>query len=131
MHAAALDDLGIFRKPRIIYGKTRSIIERFITGGLIFDRWAPCVEPPLVEEAGLDELLEKELDVADLRVFDAEVRQHAHVAVLHAREDRAQVLDVVAHQPQRAREIADRLRFCVLKNKYVNIQRLDVQHSTT
>ena len=63
----------------------------------------------LVEEASFDELLEEELDVADLRVLDAEIRQDAHVAVLDAGEDRAQVVDVVAHQSQRTGKVANRL----------------------
>jgi hypothetical protein len=47
-----------------------------------------------VEEAGVHELLQEELDVSQLRVLDAERLQHAKVTILDCHEHGAQVFQV-------------------------------------
>lgn len=66
-----------------------------------------------VEEARVDQLLEEELDVAELRVLDPEGLEHAQVPVFHGHEHGAKVLQVGAHQVQRGAEVLYRLRLCL------------------
>ena len=66
----------------------------------------------LIQKSGVDEFLQEELDVAELRVLDAERLEEADVAVLHRHEDRPQVADVGGREVKRGPEVLDRLRLC-------------------
>lgn len=41
----------------------------------------------LVEEAGVDQLLQEELDIAEFGVLDAQTLEHAEVAILYGHEN--------------------------------------------
>lgn len=51
-----------------------------------------------VEETGVDQLLEKEFDVSELRVLDAEGFEHAEVAIFDSHKDGAKMFQVRTHQ---------------------------------
>lgn len=71
----------------------------------VFHQWLFCS----VEEAGVDQLLEKEFDIPELRVLDAQRLEHAQVAVLNGQEHRPQVLEIVARQVEGVAEVLDGL----------------------
>ena len=57
--------------------------------------------PFLVEEACVDKLLQEELDVAQLRVFDTERFEHPDVSVFNSKEHGAEMLHIGPLQVQR------------------------------
>ena len=71
---------------------------------------APSISK-LVEKSGFDEFLQKEFDVAQFGVFNAQRSQGRHVAALDAGENGSQMFQIGAHESQGTAEIADRLRF--------------------
>lgn len=71
-----------------------------------------------VKEAGVDELLQEELNVSEFRVLDSERFEHAEVAVLNRHEHGAQMFQIRPHQVEGRAEVFDSLRFWNNGNKH-------------
>ncbi len=71
----------------------------------------------LVQESSVDEFLEKELDVAKLRILDAKGFQHSDVTIFDCHENGPQVFQIRTVQVQCHSEVLDRLGFC---KKYIH-----------
>ena len=66
----------------------------------------------LVEESCVDELLQEELYVTQLRILDTERFQHPNIPIFNSKKHRTEVLDIRPLKVQWVAKIFNPLRLC-------------------